>query len=321
MEYTTLGRTGLTVSVAGLGCGGHSRLGLSQGKSQAEAADIVRRALDLGVTFIDTAAAYGTEEAVRDGIAGRRDEVVLSTKCGAYGGSDWNLEPEVCTPAVLRARVEECLTRLGTDHIDIMNLHGVVPGQYPGCIDQLLPALLDLKAAGKIRFLGITELFQVDTDHRMLRQCLEDGHFDVVMVGFNFLNPSARQGVLDLAQEKAIGTQIMFAVRQALRSPEALQPHLEKLRADGWLEGTDLSAEDLQRLLTDEGGAASLTDAAYRFCRHEPGAHVVLTGTGNADHLTANIASILSPPLAPVALDALERLFGKVSTVTGGEHW
>src|SRR5688572_20558738 len=78
MEYTTLGRTGLQVSVAGLGCGGFSRLGMSSGRSEAEAADVVRTALDLGVTYIDTAEAYGTEGAVGLAIGGRqRDEIVV----------------------------------------------------------------------------------------------------------------------------------------------------------------------------------------------------------------------------------------------------
>jgi hypothetical protein len=62
MQYTTLGKTGLRVSVAGLGCGGNSRLGLGAGKSEAEAITLVRAAIDLGINFIDTAEAYGTEE-------------------------------------------------------------------------------------------------------------------------------------------------------------------------------------------------------------------------------------------------------------------
>ncbi len=66
MEYTILGRTGLRVSVAGLGCGGFSRLGLGTGKSEAHAIGIIREAIDLGVNLFDTAAAYGTE-----GVLGR----------------------------------------------------------------------------------------------------------------------------------------------------------------------------------------------------------------------------------------------------------
>ena len=80
MEYTTLGKTGLEVSVAGLGCGGASRLGQGDGKSQAESVALVRRAHELGVNFFDTARAYGTEEVVGNAITGRREEVVVSTK-------------------------------------------------------------------------------------------------------------------------------------------------------------------------------------------------------------------------------------------------
>jgi aryl-alcohol dehydrogenase-like predicted oxidoreductase len=64
MEYKPLGKTGLTVSVAGLGCGGNSRLGQGRGASAEDSVAIVRTAIDLGVTFIDTAGAYGTEEIV-----------------------------------------------------------------------------------------------------------------------------------------------------------------------------------------------------------------------------------------------------------------
>src|ERR1700760_2821755 len=81
MHYTTLGRTGLRVSVAGLGCGGFSRLGLGTGHSSAHAVGIIRRALDLRVHLIDTAAVYGTEEVV--GAALRdvpRESVVVCTK-------------------------------------------------------------------------------------------------------------------------------------------------------------------------------------------------------------------------------------------------
>ena len=85
MEYTTLGRTGLRVSVAGLGCGGNSRLGLASGAGEAEAVALVRRAFDLGVNLFDTAAAYGTEPVVgaaRRGVP--RDAVVISSKANVH---------------------------------------------------------------------------------------------------------------------------------------------------------------------------------------------------------------------------------------------
>ncbi|KAB2912411.1 MAG: hypothetical protein F9K29_19275 [Hyphomicrobiaceae bacterium] len=74
MHYTTLGRTGLKVGVTGLGCGGNSRIGLGTDLSQAQSADLVRAALDLGVKFIDTAEAYGTEHIAGQATAGRPRE-------------------------------------------------------------------------------------------------------------------------------------------------------------------------------------------------------------------------------------------------------
>src|SRR5262249_62172460 len=79
MEYVTLGKTGLRVSVAGLGCGGNSRLGLGRGKTEAEAIVLVRQALDMGLNLLDTAAAYGTEALVGKGIKSvPRDHVVIT---------------------------------------------------------------------------------------------------------------------------------------------------------------------------------------------------------------------------------------------------
>ncbi|NJO22700.1 MAG: aldo/keto reductase [Sphingomonadales bacterium] len=81
MQYKQFGKTGLTVSVAGLGCGGNSRLGLGRGKSEAEAIALVRAAYDLGITFFDTAEAYGTEGILGQSFtSSERDKVVISTK-------------------------------------------------------------------------------------------------------------------------------------------------------------------------------------------------------------------------------------------------
>src|SRR5580692_4552837 len=87
MDYTVLGRTGLKVSVAGLGCGGFSRLGLGTGQSTEHAIGIVRQAIDLGVTLVDTAAVYGTEDVVGAALRGiDRDAVVVCTKASKPAG-------------------------------------------------------------------------------------------------------------------------------------------------------------------------------------------------------------------------------------------
>ena len=80
MDTVMLGRTGVQVSAAGLGCGGHSRLGQSYGATAEQSSDLVRLALDLGVTYVDTAQAYGTESIVGAAVSGHRDRVVVSSK-------------------------------------------------------------------------------------------------------------------------------------------------------------------------------------------------------------------------------------------------
>ncbi|HSZ53631.1 MAG TPA: aldo/keto reductase [Caulobacteraceae bacterium] len=312
MQTVRLGRTNAEVSVAGLGCGGHSRLGMARGADVGHAAGVVRRALDLGVSFIDTARAYGTEEAVGQGIAGRRDQAFLSTKASPRRG-----DGALINAAELTESLDGSLRRLGTDHVDVFHLHGVQGGQYEHCAQVLVPEMKRQQAAGKIRFLGITEQFGGDTGHAMLPRALADDHFDVIMVGFNLVNPSARERVFPLTRAHDVGTLIMFAVRRQLSDPAALREAVAGLIARGEVDGRQVDAADPLGFLRDHAGIGSLVEGAYRFCRHEPGAHVVLTGTGDVAHLEANLAAIQAPPLPADVLARLTRLFGKVDSVSG----
>ncbi len=307
MDTTTLGGTGLIVSRMGLGGGGHSRLGMARGASKEEASRIVREAIDLGVNFIDTAEAYGTEEAVGLGIKGLpRESVVISTKIGL------DKHPE--NAEQFRARFHGGLERLGVEYVDVLHLHGVLPDQYAHARDVLHPAMLELKAEGKLRHIGITEQFIPDPGHRMLVQAMQDDLWEVIMVGFSLLNPSARDRVLPTTRAKGIGTLDMFAVRHALSNPEALRALIGKLVDDGTLDGESLDFDDPLGFV---GG--NLQDAAYRFCLHEPGIDVVLSGTGSAAHLRENVRSLSGPPLPENVRNRLRNLFGRVDSVTGNE--
>ena len=307
MNYTNLGNTGLRVSVVGLGCGGPSRLGQRDGKSADHSVRLVRKALDRGVNFLDTAENYGTEEIVGAAIRDvPRDRVVVSTK-------KIMPEPDEPDPAgTMRAGVEASLKRLGTDYVDVFHLHGVGDARYDFAADVMAPVLTELREAGKIRAVGITEEFPANPRHEMLRRGLRDPWWDVIMVGFNLLNPSARRTVFPLTLRKGVGTLVMFAVRRALSQPAHLDKLLREMEQRAILEpGADLG------FLTGNGCAETLSEAAYRFCVHEPGADVVLTGTGDEEHLEANIAAALKPPLPPEALERLNALFGQVDSVTG----
>lgn len=311
METTTLGRTGLTVSVAGIGGGGKSRFGQSQGASTEHSVGIVQAALDLGVTLIDTAPTYRTEAIVGRAIKGRRDEVVLSTK------SPFLKDVVDLTATELSQGLEESLKALGTEYIDIYHLHGVAPDSYGYCREALIPTLLRAKEQGKVRHLAISERFGQDTSHRMLDQALEDDVWEVVMIGFSMINPSARRSILPRIRAKNIGVLDMFAVRRVLSQPKALTEFVDKVVSRGLVSKDEIDPDAPLDFLMSEGGAESIVDAAYRFCRHEPGIHVVLFGTGNRAHLEANVASINRGPLTDSALARLEHLFGKIDSVSG----
>jgi aryl-alcohol dehydrogenase-like predicted oxidoreductase len=311
MQTVRLGRTGAEVSVAGLGCGGASRLGMAAGADVEQAASVVRRAIELGVTFIDTARNYGTEEAVGVGIRGRRDEVFLSTKSSPGRGQ------QMFTAAELSESLDGSLRRLGSDHVDVFHLHGIQPAQYDYCAEVLVPEMKRQQKAGKIRFVGATEQFGGDTGHKMLMRALPDDHFDVIMVGFNLLNPSARTLVFPETLKHDVGTLVMFAVRRSLSQAGALQDVVAGLIERGEVDAGKIDAADPLGFLRERADVGSLTEAAYRFCRHEPGAEVILTGTGNVEHLEANLAAIQGPPLPPEIVERLRGLFGAVDSVSG----
>jgi len=312
MEYTTLGRTGLKVSVAGLGCGGPSRLGLrNNADSEAGAVALVRQAIELGVNFLDTAQSYGTEPVVGKAIAELpREELVISTKKTLPPADRGNPEDEVVKG------LDQSLKLIGTDYIDIYHLHGVEPKDYVFAKERLMPAMRRLRDQGKIRFIGVTEGFATDSAHRMLQESLREDMWDVVMVGFNLLNPSARKNVFPLTASNRVGVLNMFAVRRALSQADRLRSLCGELLQKGMIPRGAVDADDPLGFLLEEGVAATLPEAAYRFCRHEPAVDVVLTGTGNPEHLKANIEAILKPALPQQTLGRLEKVFGELDSLT-----
>src|SRR5690348_6964230 len=229
MELIALGRSGIRVSRMGLGGGGHSRLGARTGRSRDESVALVRHAIELGINFIDTAESYNTEEILAQGVRDsgvRREQLMLSTKKGSP-------KDHPLTPAELRGAIEASLRRLATDYIDVYHLHGLHLKQYDHAVTVLVPEMLKLKDEGKIRAIGVTEAFNSDRRHEMLRRAVHDDCWDVIMVGFNILNQSAREDVLAAAIEKNVGVLCMFAVRAALSQPPKLRETVKELIRSG----------------------------------------------------------------------------------------
>ncbi|MEO7195752.1 MAG: aldo/keto reductase [Pseudonocardiaceae bacterium] len=148
--------TGLGVSGVGLGC-----MGMSYAYGPAdhtEAIATIHRALDLGVTFLDTADVYAdgeNEKLVGEAIAGRRDEVVLATKFGILHSNLTGRTAEVSgSPDYVRASIDRSLARLGVDHVDLYYQHRPDP-DVP--VEETVGAMAELVTAGKVRHLGLSE--------------------------------------------------------------------------------------------------------------------------------------------------------------------
>ena len=310
MEYVSFGRTGLRVGVAGLGCGGFSRLGLGTGKSTAEAVALIRQAFDMGVNLLDTAAAYGTEEVVGEAVGQvRREDVVIATKAWIPRGEGRSAAERAV------ASLEASLRRLGTDYVDIFQLHGVMPAAYQQTREVIAPALLKERDKGKLRHLGVTEAASEDPEHEMLRRAVEDEVWEAVMVAFHMMHQNARATVFPRTIANRVGTLLMFAVRNIFSRPERLATALRELTRRRELPRWLADAPNPLGFLLHAAGAQTVTEAAYRFARHEPGVDVVLFGTGDPEHLKANIAALLAPPLPLADRLTLTKLFGRLSGV------
>jgi aryl-alcohol dehydrogenase-like predicted oxidoreductase len=310
MDYTTLGKTGLRVSVAGLGCGGNSRLGMGAGKSSSEAAQVVRKAIELGVNYFDTAKNYGTEPAVGEAIKDvSRDSVVISTK------STIKVDGERLTPDQLIANLDKSLKDLDTDYVDIYMLHGVQPVDYDYALETLAPPLLKEKEKGKFRHLGITETAPRDPTQTMLQRAVQEPCWEVAMLAYHMMNQNARARLFPQFQEHGVGTLLMFVVRNIFSVPGLLEKTVAELVKSGDLPSDFPNMDDPLGFLVHDGGADTIQDAAYRFARHQPGADVVLFGTGNPDHLQSNIDSILKPALPEADVAKLHDMFGSLTGV------
>ncbi|OLZ61276.1 aldo/keto reductase [Streptomyces sp. IMTB 2501] len=162
MKTRPLGTTGWNVGRIGLGCMGMSFAYTPGRRDDAESAQVIRRAVDLGVTLVDTADVYGphtNEELVGKALTGLRDDVVLAGKCGLVV-RDGDIVPDG-RPEHIRAAADGSLARLGVDEIDLYQLHRVDP-QVP--VEETWGAMAELVRAGKVRRIGMSEATVAELD-------------------------------------------------------------------------------------------------------------------------------------------------------------
>lgn len=152
MEYRRLGNTELAVSLLGFGA---SPLGnIYHSVDPREGSKAVHMAIDNGINFFDVSPYYGmtlAEERLGEALVGRRDRVILATKCGRYGIDNFDFSAEGVT-----ASLHESLSRLQTDYVDLLQIHDVEFADFDQIIEETVPALRQLQKQGKARYIGIT---------------------------------------------------------------------------------------------------------------------------------------------------------------------
>jgi hypothetical protein len=122
--------------------------------------------------------------------------------------------------------------------------------------------------------------------------------WEVAMVGFHMMHQGARRTVFPATREKGVGTRLMFAVRSIFADPPRIAREMRALAERGLVQPWLGESDDPLGFLIHEGGAETLTEAAYRFARHEPGVDVTLFGTGDSEHLRANVRALFEAAAA-----------------------
>ena len=311
MHYRDLGRTGLKVSLLSFGTGGPSILGQNTGLSPKQQDDLVRRYLDVGVNLFDTSEMYSdSEEILGRALKGvPRDSYIVATKWSH--NKDDTLADD---PQELTTSMGNSLRRLGTDHVDIMQFHGVLPDHYGWLIDRFYPTLKRLQEDGKTRFIGFTEVFSLDPTHEVVVSALRNDAalWDTIMLKYGILNQNAAKEALPLAIEHGVGILNMSAIREKL----SRLPLLEELMADwrrlGVIPRDGLPEADPLGWLV-HGDVDSVVSAGYKFGADHPAVSTVLTGTSNVDHLEANLAALEKPFLPEADKQRLMEVFRDVA--------
>ena len=326
MEYRTLGRTGLRLSVLGFGCGNVGGLMIRGVPAERERA--VARAVELGINYFDTASSYG------DGLSEQHLGAALrAVRAPVYVGTKFRLEPGDLRDvggAVARS-LDASLRRLGTERVDLLQLHNHITGRHGevgvalDVLGEVVPALQDLRREGKLHFYGITALGETEALHR----AIDVGVLDTAQVCLNLLNPSAGAEVpvgfpaqdfgqlLDRARARGVGAIVIRVLAAGALSGDAARHHVAVPTVDPIASGPDY-ATDVERARTlqaliDEGHAASLVEAALRFPLASDAVSTILLGYSSLEQLELAAGAVAKGPLSPAALDRLRTLWPRLA--------
>lgn len=296
MRYRALGHSGLVVSVVGLGC---NNFGARTGLDRAR--EVVDAAFDAGITLFDTADVYGrprgsSEEILGETLRGRRHEALIATKFGnpmdGVNGRDWGARG---SRRYVRIAVEESLRRLGTDWIDLYQLHRPDPSTP---IEETLSALDDLVREGKVRYLGCSTFaaWQV-ADADWTARHHGGARFISVQNEYNLLRREVEPEVLPACERFGLGLLPYFPLASGLLTGKYQRdqqpPASWRLAAPeyaGFLR--DAPWDLIERLTAFAADAGhSLLDLAFAGLTARPQVASVIAGATSAEQVRANVAA------------------------------
>jgi len=305
MDFAPLGSSGLVVSALGIGCNAFGRR-IDQDQTTA----VVSAALDEGVTFFDTADTYGTgtsEELLGRALGTRRDEVVIATKFGMDMGETYpGVQRNRASRGYIVRAVEGSLARLGTDHIDLYQLHA--PDRITP-IDETLRALSDLVAAGKVRYIGCSNLAAWEVaDAARVAEAIGSERFITAQNEYSLYNRSAEAELVPALSRYRMSLLPYFPLAYGLLTG--------KYTAEGAPKGSRLAAEtarfDAARWDVVEGirdfardRGISMLDVALGGLRAQPQIDTIIAGVTRPEQVAQNAAAIGWTP-SPEDLDALD---------------
>lgn len=296
MRHRPLGKSGIEASIVGLGTAAIGGGGASAALDDSEYVKAIQAAIDRGVTLIDTAPSYGwghSEEVVGEAIKGRRDRVVVATKCGVWwedergsynGVKDGKVNHVSLRPDTITIEVENSLGRLGVDTIDLLQCHkpAMPPEDTP--IPETMDCLTDLKAQGKIRAIGVSN---VSLDQ--LKAYREAGDLASDQFRYSMILRDREADILPYCAANNIATLTYWSLEQGLLTGKV---GLDRVFRDGDFRNTAdawlpwFKRENRQRLLDMFAGWADLTEKydctfaqlTIAWTASQPGATHVLCG-------------------------------------------
>jgi L-galactose dehydrogenase len=277
MEYRALGKTGIQISVIGYGA---SPLGNVFGETdEAEGIRAVHYAIDNGINYFDVAPMYGVtlaETRLGKAIKGKRDKIFLATKCGRYDIDKFDFS----TKRVIES-IDESLQRLGTDYVDVYQIHDIEFVDKEQVLNEAIPAARKVQESGKARFVGITGL-----PVRYLRYIAEQVDVDTILTWahYDLLEDEMDEFLTDFARERGIGLINASPLHQRLLT--------EKGPPEWHRSPKEVLDVGLKLVSLCRQYGVNIADVAMRFALDHPYVATTIVGMSKLRHVVQNVKTI-----------------------------